>query len=162
MKINNTVFSSTSYCRHIQEFKWSHHSLTGVFIQSNHTSPFLCLSLLMLSNDHNYLSDCTKKMFNSLDSQRFWQDLTQVIFKLILMIDGWGISCETALRWMSLDLTDDKSTLVQAMARSQQATNHYLNQCWPWSMWYIASVGHNELTAGVMSHLHKPTYLQIS
>ena len=33
-----------------------------------------------------------------------------------LVIDGWGISCEIALRWLSLDLTDDKSTLVQAMA----------------------------------------------
>ena len=28
---------------------------------------------------------------------------------LILVIDGWGISCEIALIWMSLDLTDDKS-----------------------------------------------------
>ena len=29
------------------------------------------------------------------------------------MIDGWDIFCEIALRRMSLDLTDDKSTLVQ-------------------------------------------------
>ena len=32
---------------------------------------------------------------------------------------------------MPLDLTDDKSTLVQVMAWCRQATNHYLNQCWP-------------------------------
>ena len=25
------------------------------------------------------------------------------------MIDGWGVSREITLRWMSLDLTDDKS-----------------------------------------------------
>ena len=32
---------------------------------------------------------------------------------------------------MSLDLTDDKSTLVQVMAWCHQATSHYLSQCWP-------------------------------
>ena len=30
------------------------------------------------------------------------------MIKLILMIGGQGISCEIALRWISLDLTDDK------------------------------------------------------
>ena len=50
------------------------------------------------------------------------------------MIDAWGISCELALRWMSFDLTDDKSTLVQVMAWCHQATSHYLSQCWPRSM----------------------------
>ena len=47
---------------------------------------------------------------------------------------AWGISYEIALRWMPLDLTDDKSTLVQVMAWCRQATSHYLNQCWPRSM----------------------------
>ena len=37
-------------------------------------------------------------------------------------------------RWMPLDLTDDKSTLVQVMAWCRQATCHYLSQCWPRSM----------------------------
>ena len=31
---------------------------------------------------------------------------------LILLIDGWVISPENALRWMSFDLTDDKPTLA--------------------------------------------------
>ena len=35
---------------------------------------------------------------------------------------------------MSLDLTDDKSTLVQVMAWCRQATSHYLSQCWPHSL----------------------------
>ena len=35
---------------------------------------------------------------------------------------------------MPKDLTDDKSTLVQVMVWCHQATNHYLNQCWPRSM----------------------------
>ena len=50
------------------------------------------------------------------------------------MIDGWGISCEIALTWMSLDFTDDQPTLVQVMAWCHQATSHYLSQCWPWSL----------------------------
>ena len=41
------------------------------------------------------------------------------------MTDGWGISCKIAPRWMPLDLTDDKSTLVQVMAWCRQATSHY-------------------------------------
>ena len=46
------------------------------------------------------------------------------------MTDGWGISCKIALKWMPLDLIDDKSTLVQVMAWCRQATSHYLSQCW--------------------------------
>ena len=65
---------------------------------------------------------------------RFEWNLMQVIFKLISVIDGWGISCETAVRWMSLDLSDDKSALVLVMAWCRQATSHYLSQCWPRSL----------------------------
>ena len=36
--------------------------------------------------------------------------------------------------WMPLNLTDDKSTLVQVMAWCCQATCHYLSQCWHRSM----------------------------
>ena len=50
------------------------------------------------------------------------------------MIDGKGISCETVFVWLSLDVTDDKSTLVQVMAWCRQATSHYLSQCWPRSL----------------------------
>ena len=50
------------------------------------------------------------------------------------MIDDWRICCENALKWMSLDLTDDNSTLVQVMAWCRQATSHYLSQCWSRSM----------------------------
>ena len=41
---------------------------------------------------------------------------------------------EIALRCMSPDLTDNKSTLVQVMAWCHQASSHYLSQCWPRSM----------------------------
>ena len=50
------------------------------------------------------------------------------------MTDNWGICFDIALRWMSLGLTDDVSTLVQVMAWWRQVTSHYLSQCWPRSM----------------------------
>ena len=57
-----------------------------------------------------------------------------VFFKLILVTDVWAISCEIAHKWMSLNLTDDKSTLVRVKDWCRQATSHYLSQCWPRSM----------------------------
>ena len=50
------------------------------------------------------------------------------------MTDGWGLFCEIAFKWISQDLIDDKSTLVQVKARCRQATSHYLSQCWPKSL----------------------------
>ena len=67
-------------------------------------------------------------LVNSLAN--FKWNFRHVIFKQILVTGGWGISCEIALIWMSLDFTDDQSTLVQVMAWCRQAASHYLNQCW--------------------------------
>ena len=58
-----------------------------------------------------------------------WVEICLVL-KIILMIDGWLISCKIVHRWMSPNLTDDKSTLLQVMAWCCQAASHYLNQCW--------------------------------
>ena len=66
-------------------------------------------------------------LFNSLSPERFEQNFTYVIFKLISVTYVWGISCKIALIWMPLDLTDDKSTLVQVMAWCRQATSHCLS-----------------------------------
>ena len=71
---------------------------------------------------------------NSLAPVRFEWNSREVIFKLISVIDSWITSCEIALRCMSLDLTDDKSRLVQVMSSCYQATNHYLSEGWPRSM----------------------------
>ena len=71
---------------------------------------------------------------NSLTPGKFEWNFRYVIFKWSLVSNGWGISCETALIWMSLDFTDDQSTLVQVMAWCRQATSHYLSQCWPRSL----------------------------
>ena len=71
---------------------------------------------------------------NSLALGKFEWNFRYVIFKWILVTDGWGISCEIALIVMSLDLTDHQSTLVQVMAWCRQATSHYLSLCWPRSL----------------------------
>ena len=73
-------------------------------------------------------------LINSLAPGKFELNFRHVIFKQILVIDGWGISCEIALIWMSLDFTDDQWTLFQVMAWCHQATSHYLSQCWPISL----------------------------
>ena len=62
----------------------------------------------------------------------------------ILVIDGSGISREIALIWISLDFTDDQSTLVQVMAWCRQATSHYLSQCWPRSLSPYGVTRHGE------------------
>ena len=59
------------------------------------------------------------------------------------MIDGLSISCEIALRWMSLDLVADESTLVQVMARQQSITCSNVD---PDLCRHVASLGHNEWT----------------
>ena len=76
------------------------------------------------------------------------------------------VSFEIALRWMSWDLRDDKSTLVQAMAGCHKATNHYLSEYWPRSMSpYVVTRPQwvNSLRPGDanMRHYNKPTLLQI-
>ena len=71
---------------------------------------------------------------NPLAPGKFEWNFRYLILQIISVIDGWAISCELGLRWMSLDLTDDKSTLVQVMAWCRQATSHYLSQCWPRSL----------------------------
>ena len=77
---------------------------------------------------------CPTNYINSLAPRKFELNFRYVIFQRILVTDGWGISCEIALIWKSLDLTDDQSTLAQVMAWCRQATSHCLSQCWPRSL----------------------------
>ena len=67
---------------------------------------------------------------NSLAPGKLAWNFRQVIFKQILVFNGWGIPCEIALIWKSLDFTDDQSTLVQVMAWCHPAASHNLSQCW--------------------------------
>ena len=71
------------------------------------------------------------------------------------MIDGWGISCEIALLWMSLDFTDDQSTLVQVMAwavRQQAITWANVD---PDLCCHMASLGPSELSWDRASECHR-------
>ena len=49
-----------------------------------------------------------------------------MVFRFILAIDSWDISHEISSRWMSSDVTDDKSTFVQVMAWCRQAPRSLL------------------------------------
>ena len=82
---------------------------------------------------HIPLPDCLGQV-NSLAPGKFEWKFRHLIFQIISVTDVWGISCELAFRWMSLDFTDDKSTLVKVMAWSREPTSHYLSQWWPRSM----------------------------
>ena len=88
----------------------------------------------MDSSGHSRLQSYTKYDVNSSAPWRFKVNFRWVILKLILVVNGWGISCETVPIWMSLDHTYGKSALVQVMAWCHQATSHYLSQCWPRSL----------------------------
>ena len=63
--------------------------------------------------------------------RRFEWNFRKVGFNVISVVDDWGISCEVAFRWMSPDITYDKSTMDQVMAWCRQETSHFLSQCWP-------------------------------
>ena len=65
-----------------------------------------------------------RTILNSLAPERFDCKLRWINLKLILVINGCGISCSITLRWISLDLIDDNSTLVQLMIWSPDATCH--------------------------------------
>ena len=83
------------------------------------------------------LNTCGSHPINSLAPGKFEWNFSYVIFKQILVIDGWWVSCEIVLIGMSLDFSDDQSTLVQVMAWCGQATSHCLSQCWPRSrIWH--------------------------
>ena len=55
-------------------------------------------------------------------------EILEVIFKQILVLDGLGICNEIGLRGLSLDLSNDKWTLVQAMALSSDDKSGFSNQ----------------------------------
>ena len=90
--------------------------------------------LLLVFYRLQYLVNPESREINSLAPGKFEWNFRNVIFKQILVIDDWDISCEIAIIGMSLDFTDDRSTLVQVMAWCRQATSHYLSQCWSRSL----------------------------
>ena len=69
-------------------------------------------------------------LVNSLAPGRGSSDFKSVISTHKLWIKFMSTYCETALRWMTQNIFDDKLTLVRVMAWCHQATSYYLNQCW--------------------------------
>ena len=107
---------------------WTWRALKEISIKYN----YMCIFL------NKHLASAKRQPFCSglltLSPEKFKWNFRYVNFKWILVIGGWHIFCEIALIWMSLDFTDDQSTLVQVMAWCRQATSHYLSQCWPRSL----------------------------
>ena len=79
---------------------------------------------------------------NSLAPGKCGRVFECIIFKFIIQNSRLGTHCETALRWMPLNFTNEKSTLFQLMAfmpsgnkpLSEPMLIHYLGKCWPRSM----------------------------
>ena len=128
----NTIFKASMCCiNHLRCFWWE-----CISMRCAHQSSFHCWisekKFVNMSHLSTEVSVCEDAVFdiNSLAPGKFQWNFRYVIFKGTLVIDDWDISCEIALIWISLDFTDDQSTLVQVMAWCRQATSHYLSQCW--------------------------------
>ena len=84
----------------VGDFTFHHtytHTHTHTYLPSTHTTHF--------SLNHWPLGNMND-IFNSLAPGKFEWHFRFLIFQIISVTDGWGISCEIALRWMSLDLTN--------------------------------------------------------
>ena len=85
-----------------------------------------------------YISKCwylwQVNYINSLTSWRCGSSFKGIIFKLIIQNNGLGTNNEIAFVKITKNLTNEMSSLVQAVAWCHQATRHYLSQCWPRSM----------------------------
>ena len=132
-----------------QNTAWCHYN-TIIFLQNSHNKhhiAHLCFKIWFTfchcyhsavcdtnipdKLDHIITSlDCNRNILNSLAAGRTGCNFKNYIFNPVLLIDIFR-SFDYALRWMPRHLTDEKSTLVQAM----MAPNHYLTWCWPRSMW---------------------------
>ena len=95
-----------------------------------------------------------ESLLNSLAPGKFDWNFRLGIFKQILVIHDWGISCEIVHKWKPQDLTEDKSTLVPVMAWCRQATSHYLSHCWHSSLSWYGVTGPQWVKRGSHSDLH--------
>ena len=142
----------------IQPLRWQYNHIDGIFINvciGNWPNDMLqgkALMKILSAWWHFHLSDWWNLSFgwpaitlthlppvlhicvNSLAPGGFENIFQNVFFKLISWIDTLSNSCETALRSMPQNPSDDKSTLVQVMAWCRQAASHYLSQCCPRSL----------------------------
>ena len=126
----NTMINSI-HLRHKRNLPTLSRTVSSDF--SNAHCHILVIKSGTILNGNMFSWDPTKS-FNSLTPGRSECDSKNVIFNLVLLIGIFRSSHDNALWWMSQDLTDDQSTMVQVMAWCRQATIHYLSQCWPRSL----------------------------
>ena len=137
--IFHTIFMDGSDSRHIRQIPTPPMPSCVPYDHLIYIIKFWChIPGFIKSNGHSfYFGNIRNVRFyciNSLAPGRPRCHFKTANFNLVLLIGIFTSSKDNALRWMPMDLTDDKSTLVQVMAWCRQATSHYLSQCWPSSM----------------------------
>ena len=91
-------------------------------------------------------------------SGRSVRDFKNAIFNLVSLPGTFRYCYDNALEWVSRNLINGNSKLIQVMACWRQATNHYLSQ--RWLCRHMVSLGHNKLrhhfpSQPIQSHFHE-------
>ena len=107
----------------------------------------------MICHKHYWISSLAPGGFENI--------FQNVFFKLKSWIDTLSNSCETALRSMPQNPSDDKSTLVQVMAWCRQAASHYLTQCCPRSLSPYGVTRPQWVKYKLASHKNRKSVIQI-
>ena len=109
------------------KYRYKYAVFVFVFVFAN-TNTYLTPALIHVYHLEILTIFVQASLYSLISHLDMWMTFQKIIFKPNLMIDTRGISCQNALRWMWMDPTNNKSTLVQVMAWCNQATSHYLNK----------------------------------
>ena len=98
-------------------------------------------------------------MINRLAPDRYSSNSKSVIYECMLRVKCMSTSCEMAVRWMSLNTSDDKSIFIHVMACCRQTTSHYMSQYWLSSMSLYSVTGaqwfNNWVNSVELDHNHR-------
>ena len=94
--------------------------------------------IVHLIKRHKGLQSTTSMLVMSSGVTWYARTCSDLVF--ISVINGWVISGEIARWWLSLDLTDHKSTQIQVIVLCQQATIYFHSKG---LSRYMSSYGHN-------------------
>ena len=116
----------------IQHFTSKNKSQSYIIISWHlELSLYPCCSVLYFCS---FITDFQLTHWLLWDLDSILKVLSSILFYWLVCSDLLMIMPSEWLRWMSWDLPEDKSTLVQVMAWCRQASSHYLSQCWPRSV----------------------------
>ena len=76
--------------------------------------------------------------------------LADDIFKSTFLNENDIIPIQISMKFVRRSPTDNKQALVEVMFGAEQATSHYLNQCWSSSLTPICGTRGDELNPIVM------------